>query len=183
MHSNLVIQCCLEPSAASQRHCQHSHQTIRCARLKPCQLPKVRQLARRSHLSHTRHNHTPLHRHQHRHICQAARPPQKGSEGSEPSSPSQDALRDKIPTSDADQMARKASNATASTSAPSSARSAPPETFGPWPISLFAALQQKFWAMLAQIKKALQRVPAFVQREKLQRLHKQALDEPGNPDG
>lgn len=184
MQTNLGLQCCLGPSAVLQRRCQHNHQTRRCARLKSCQPERRPQLARRSHChirSHTRHSHTLLHRQQHRHICQAVRPPDKGSQASEPS-PSQDPNRDRLPISNADQLARQASNATASTSA-ASASSASSEKKSPWPVRLFAILQGRILTMLAQIKRALQQVPAFVQREKLQRLHKQALDQPGNPDG
>ena len=108
--------------------------------------------------------------------CHAAQPPRQASEAEPPPG-----SRDAASTPEAGNLqdtARKASNATASTSDSTKAETGKSSS----QIPLLGALQQSILAFLASIRQFLGRFPAFIQREKLQRLHKKALDEPGNAD-
>ena len=86
-------------------------------------------------------------------------------------------------TSPSSDDSRKASNAAASTSDSQPARS--PDDAKP-PASpyqqLFLSLERGLMSILAKIVPFFKGFPAFVQREKLQRLHKRALDNPTDAD-
>lgn len=110
-------------------------------------------------------------------VCHAAQPQKQGPEADIPSS-----SRDTASTPEAGSLqdtARKASNATASTSG-SSTKAETGKSFSRIP--LLGALQQSISAFLTSIRKFFGRFPAFIQREKLQRLHKKALDDPSDAD-
>lgn len=78
---------------------------------------------------------------------------------------------------------RKASNAAASTSDSQSANSSdsPKTPASPYQ-QLFLSLESMLLTVLAKIASFFKGFPAFVQREKLQRLHKRALDNPIDAD-
>lgn len=82
-----------------------------------------------------------------------------------------------------DDDSRKASNAAASTSASQPAAvsggSKRPDSLTE---QFFLAVETKLVAIFRSITAFFKGLPAFVQREKLQRLHKRALDDPTNPE-
>lgn len=86
-------------------------------------------------------------------------------------------------TSPSGDDSRKASNAAASTS-DSQPASSPDDTLPPASPyqQLFLSLESGLMNVLAKIMSFLKGFPAFVQREKLQRLHKRALDNPTDAD-
>ena len=78
---------------------------------------------------------------------------------------------------------RKASNAAASTSASQPAAASGSSKQPASPVEqVFVAAKSKLVAMFQSIAAFFKALPAFIQREKLQRLHKRALDEPTNAD-
>ena len=82
-----------------------------------------------------------------------------------------------------DDDSRKASNAAASTStsqpAADSGGSKRPESLTE---QFFVTLETKLVAIFCSITAFFKGLPAFIQREKLQRLHKRALDDPTNAE-
>lgn len=86
-------------------------------------------------------------------------------------------------TSPSSDDSRKASNAAASTS-DSQPASSPDDTKPPASPyqQLFLSLERGLMSILAKIVSFFKGFPAFVQREKLQRLHKRALDNPTDAD-
>lgn len=85
-----------------------------------------------------------------------------------------------LPSSD---DSRKASNATASTSAsePAAAVNSGKAPRSPV-LQFFLFLERKLLAFFQKIAAVMGKLPAFIQRERLQRLHKRALDEPDNAE-
>lgn len=86
-------------------------------------------------------------------------------------------------TSPSSDESRKASNAAASTSDSQSASSpdSPKTPASPYQ-QLFLSLESMLLTVLAKIASFFKGFPAFIQREKLQRLHKRALDNPTDAD-
>ena len=78
---------------------------------------------------------------------------------------------------------RKASNAAASTSdsQPATSPENPKPPASPYQ-QLFLSLESGLMKVLAKMMSFFKSIPAFIQREKLQRLHKRALDNPTDAD-
>ncbi len=114
-------------------------------------------------------------------LCQAAQQP--GSESFQTSSDlpgtSSSSASSNLPSQSHADDSRQASNAAASTSASPANETGPDESgfrqFLSQPAKAIAAFLQR-------IANFLKSFPAYIQREKLQRLHKKALDEPTNAE-
>lgn len=88
-------------------------------------------------------------------------------------------------TSPSNDDSRQASNAAASTSASSSQPAVSPDDtkpLGSQNHNPFVSLKRMLLAVFQSIAAFFKALPAFVQREKLQRLHKRALDNPTDAD-
>ena len=115
------------------------------------------------------------------HLCQAAQQPGSKSFQASPDLPaSSSSSTSSIPASQSHvDNSRQASNAAASTSA------SPANETGPDESSFRQFLSQPAKALRAFLRRIahfLKSFPAYIQREKLQRLHKKALDEPTNAE-
>ena len=178
----LVMLACPVPVQSSGAYCLGSRgrHVVQCRRVEPQLCFRSSQHCRRRCFQHSLHNpgHSALHhKPAHPSVCHAAQPPKKDSKTGINSSTGDTASSST--SSSSEDAARKASNAAASTSrhSPASERRG---AFSRLP--LLGPLQQSIAAFLRSIKQFFGRIPAFIQREKLQRLHKKALDEPDNAD-
>ena len=178
----LVMLGCPVPVQSSGAYCLGSRRrhVVQCRRADPQICLRSSQHCRRRCFGHSLHNHghpALHHKPPHSRVCHAAQPPKKDSETGISSSAGDTATSSA--SSSSEDAARKASNASASTSRHSPAS----EHHGAFSrLPLLGRLQQSIAAFLRSIQQFFGRIPAFIQREKLQRLHKKALDEPDNAD-